>query len=102
MAVGPVVELNTVEVQLARQTGYGLDILIGGIAGNETVAKSPTGIVKNLKSGGGKDLVPITQQNAVSSLLQSAKGHRFTQRGFGLGNNEAQVGQAQGGTGRKG
>ncbi|MDU5759156.1 MAG: isocitrate/isopropylmalate family dehydrogenase [Actinomyces sp.] len=80
----------------------GLDILIGGIAGNETVAKSPTGIVKNLKSGGGKDLVPITQQNAVSSLLQSAKGHRFTQRGFGLGNNEAQVGQAQGGTGRKG
>ena len=102
MAIGPVVELNAVEVQLARQTGYGLDILIGGIAGNETVAKSPTGIVKNLKSGGGKDLVPITQQNAVSALFQSAKGNGFTQWGFGLGNNKAKVCQTQGGTGRKG
>ena len=75
MAVGPVVELNAVEVQLARQAGHGLDILIGGIAGNETVAKTLTSIAKNLKSGGGKDLVPITQQNTVSTLFQSAKGH---------------------------
>ena len=102
MAVGPVIELNAVEVQLARQTGYGLDILIGGIAGNETVAKSLTSIVKNLKSGGGKDLVPITQQNAVSALFQSAKRHGFTQRGFGLSNNKAKVGQTQSGAGRKG
>ena len=92
MTIGPVVELNAVEVKLARQTGYGLDVLIGGIAGNETVAKSLTGIVKNLKSGGGKDLVPITQQNAVSALFQSAKRHRFTQWGLGLGNNDSQVG----------
>ena len=69
MAVGPVVELNAVEVQLARQTGYGLDILIGGIARNETVAKSLTSIAKNLKGGGGKYFVPITQQNAVSTLF---------------------------------